>query len=169
MNVYMTAGTYSFLKNLKEKKGREELLLLESHEQSLLYHETEGKTVFATPRKYEMAESEGALPKKGFFAMIHVPAADDERPGLEHRYKTIAPSIGQMPGFLALRLLRPKKSDTYILLTAWDSERSFTGWRGSASYEAAMAEEPGLNKKIFSGSLYLSKYIAADPNEKENG
>ena len=53
---------------------------------SVLLHETDGKTVFQTPRRYEVINSSGTLQETGFFAFTHIPVTDEERPVFEHRF-----------------------------------------------------------------------------------
>ena len=48
MNVYITTGTYDFLKKLKDKHSNETIFIMQNGENTLLLHETSGKTVFAS-------------------------------------------------------------------------------------------------------------------------
>ncbi len=41
------------------------------------------------------------------------------------------------PGFEAIRVLRPLEGDTYVILTLWEEEKAFQGWRQSNSYQEA--------------------------------
>ncbi len=66
MNIYMTNGTYRFMKKLKEDHLDQNLTLLQNAESTLLLHETEGKSIFQQPRKYEVIDSSGELKQKRF-------------------------------------------------------------------------------------------------------
>ena len=67
MNIYMTSGTPEFMESLKEKYAAERLIAMHGQGNSLLLHETEGKTVFQTPRRYEVIGSSGTLARKWLF------------------------------------------------------------------------------------------------------
>ena len=43
------------------------MILIHGEGNSVLIHETEGKTVFATPRKFEVLDSVNDLEEHGFF------------------------------------------------------------------------------------------------------
>ena len=60
---------------------------------SLLLHETAGKTVFQTPRRYEVIGSSGTLQENGYFVFNNIPVTDEGRPIFEHRFKERAGAI----------------------------------------------------------------------------
>jgi len=57
MYIYLTSGTGDFLEQLKTKHPNEVMLLIHGEGNSVLIHETKGKSVFATPRKFEVLDS----------------------------------------------------------------------------------------------------------------
>ena len=87
MNVYMTTGTYTFLKTIKEKHANEIIFLMQNGQTALLLHETSGKTVFASPRRYEVVDGKGTIQNKGFVVMNHIPVTEEGRPLIEYRFK----------------------------------------------------------------------------------
>ena len=90
----------------------------------LLLHETNGKTVFQTPRRYEVIRLLGHILKKmDYFVFNNIPVTDEGRPIFEHHFKERANAIDAELGFIAFRLLRPHKSDTYIILIEWSDNR----------------------------------------------
>ena len=137
MNVYITTGTYDFLKKLKDKHSNETIFLMQNGENTLLLHETSGKTVFAAPRRYEVVDEKGTISEKGFVVMNNIPVTDEGRPLLEYRFKNRVGLIESEPGFIAIRVLRPIKSDTYIILTVWEKESYFLKWTKSNSFQQA--------------------------------
>ncbi|MCY9222899.1 antibiotic biosynthesis monooxygenase, partial [Bacillus licheniformis] len=75
--------------------------------------------------------------------------------------------IENQPGFKALRVLRPKDSDTYIVLTLWDREQSFQDWKNSKSFSEAHQKKEssaGINQggTIFSRPSYISSYHSVE-------
>lgn len=171
MNVFITTGTYDFLKILKDKHPNELMFLMQNGESTLLLHETTGKTIFQAPRPYEVVDGKGELPITGGFAVMNnIPVTDEGRPILEYRFKNRAGLIEKEPGFIAIRVLRPLKSNTYVILTIWEKESDFDKWTKSQSFNKAHNKSGGVHPKpdstvtIFSGESYVTKYtvIAQD-------
>src|SRR5215470_17217887 len=55
----------------------------------------------------------------------------------EARFEGRARLVENMPGFVRLEILRPLKSDYYIVLTHWKDEESFHAWTESAEFKEA--------------------------------
>ncbi|WP_391117174.1 antibiotic biosynthesis monooxygenase family protein [Psychrobacillus sp. L3] len=133
MNIYMTSGTPEFMKTIKKKHSNEELFLLYGVGNTILIHETTGKSIFQVPQKYEILESHGKFSGTGFFVLQHVPVSDEGRPIFEFQYTKLTSTVENEPGFIALRVLKPLKMDTYIILTEWTGPSSFDIWEKSIS------------------------------------
>ena len=86
MNIYITSGTPAFMEALRDKYPQEMIIAMHGAD-SLLVHETTGKTVFQTPRRYEVLASSGALDENGYFVLNHLPVTDEGRPIFEHHFK----------------------------------------------------------------------------------
>ncbi|MBA9025251.1 antibiotic biosynthesis monooxygenase family protein [Peribacillus huizhouensis] len=164
MNVFITTGTREFLQKVKEKHADKKLYFMGNAEHALLLHETPGKTIFSSPRKFEVVDGRGELKEDGYVVMNNIPVTEEGRPGFEFRFKNRAGLIEKEPGFTALRILRPLNSDTYVILTMWVDQRAFTNWKNSNSFQSAHSkndkslDNPDLNKKIFSGPAYVTQY-----------
>jgi heme-degrading monooxygenase HmoA len=160
MNVYITVGTYGYLKTIKEKNSQENIVIMKNDDTALLLHETEGQTVFKEPRKYETIDSEGSIGNEGFVVFNHIPVTDEGRPILEYQFKNRSKQIENEPGFLAIRVLRPLSSNTYIVLTVWENERAFANWKNSSSFKGAhqKQEDDQAQHQIFSAPSYTTKY-----------
>ncbi|KAA0966823.1 antibiotic biosynthesis monooxygenase [Sporosarcina sp. ANT_H38] len=158
MNIYMTSGTPDFMESLKNKYVSEGLLAMHGDGNSLLLHETAGKTVFQTPRRYEIISSSGTLQENGYFVFNNIPVTDEGRPVFEHDFKERASTIESELGFIAFRLLRPLDSDTYIVLTEWSSNTYYTRWKNSTSFGQTHA---GVDNTphIFSSAPYVTTYM----------
>lgn len=165
MFIYMTSGTYPFLKTIQENNNNQDkhLLLLQNENVTILLHETEGETIFKEPRRYEVFESSGPIGESRFAVMNNIPVTDEGRPIFEYRFKNRSKLIDKQPGFTGIRVLRPLKSDTYIVLTFWKDEASFSAWKESKSFGAAhdsgdSSETENKKKKIFPRPAYVTKY-----------
>lgn len=158
MNIYMTSGTPDFMESLKNKYVSEGLIAMHGDGNSLLLHETAGKTVFQTPRRYEIISSTGTLQENGYFVFNNIPVTDEGRPVFEHRFTERAGTIESELGFIAFRLLRPLDSDTYIVLTEWSEITYYTRWKNSTSFGEAHA---GVDNTphIFSSAPYVTTYM----------
>ncbi|PLT27728.1 antibiotic biosynthesis monooxygenase family protein [Peribacillus deserti] len=168
MNVFITAGTADYLSSIKKKHSQEHMILMNGMENALLLHETEENTVFSQPRKYEVLDSAGALTDHGFVVMNNIPVTDEGRPIFEYRFKNRAGLIEKEPGFIAIRVLRPLNSDTYVILTVWETQQDFSNWQNSQSFSKAHAKKEGAaaeqapQKTIFSGSSYVTNYAISE-------
>ena len=67
----------------------------------------------------------------------------------EDRFAGRAGLVDQMPGFIRLEILRPSKSDYYVVLTHWKDEASFRAWTESKEVQEAHSNRP--RSEIFAG------------------
>jgi heme oxygenase (mycobilin-producing) len=167
VNIYITTGTYEFLKSIEQKHSGENIILMQSVENSLLLHETEEKTIFQQPRRYEVVDASGAMENRGIVVCNNIPVTDEGRPIFEYRFKNRAGAIESTDGFIAIRVLRPLDTDTYVILTQWESEKHFIDWQQSQQYAKAhekkeTPEGNDSNKNIFSGKSYVTKYSVSE-------
>lgn len=163
MKLYMARGTYDFLKKIEDKHPNENMVTMQNTDTSLLIHETSGASIFKEPRSYEVIDSSGTFSGAGYAVLNNVPVTDEGRPLFEHRLKNRAGLIENEPGFMAIRVLRPLESNTYVTLTLWQDEKSFKNWQNSKAYEKAHEKrgtESGIDKtpNIFSSSPYVTQY-----------
>jgi heme oxygenase (mycobilin-producing) len=160
MKVYITVGTLGYLKTIKAKNSQESIAIMENDDTALLLHETEGETVFKEPRKYEVLYSSGSIGNEGFVVFNNIPVTDEGRPIFEYRFKNRSKQIENEPGFLAIRVLRPLSSNTYIVLTVWENETAFSDWKNSPSFKGAhkKQEEGQPQPQIFLSPSYTTKY-----------
>ncbi|CAG9609267.1 antibiotic biosynthesis monooxygenase family protein [Pseudoneobacillus rhizosphaerae] len=159
MYIYITTGTYEFLRIIKEKHPNDSFLLMENMEHALLLHETNGVTVFKTSRNYEVFESNGPIPEKGFVALNHVPITEEGKPLFEHHIKKL---LGL--GMNSIRMLRPLKSNVYIILTIWENELAFKTWQMTKTYNEAFSMDKSnlgvtTTANLFSSNPYISTYF----------
>lgn len=163
MNIFMTSGTPEFMEGLKEKHADKGLIAMHGQGNSLLLHETTGKTIFQTPRRYEVIGSSGILNENGYFVFNNIPVTDEGRPIFELRFKDRAGKIESELGFIAFRLLRPLDSDTYIVMTEWTDNTYYARWKNSSSFAQTHSKDravAGADKTlhIFSSAPYITEY-----------
>ncbi len=163
MFLYITSGTADYMEKIRKKYvDKETMIILHGSSNSILLHETDKKSLFATPRKYEVIDQVNTLEQKGYFVLNNIPVSDEGRPVFEQRFLNRARAIETEPGFIAFRLLRPLDSDTYIVLTQWTGPNSFEAWKNSQSFKNAHSKPdsaPGVKKQnIFNAASYITTY-----------
>lgn len=82
----------------------------------------------------------------------------------EARFEGRARLVENMPGFIRLEILRPLKSEYYIVLTHWQDEASFRGWTDSAEFKEAHRNRPPA--EIFSGPNVFEMHEVIQHAEK---
>lgn len=164
MNLFMTTGTYEYMRKMRDKHPEENMVVMQGENTTLILHETEGKSIFQTPRRYEVVDGTGEFKEKGFFVFNNIPVTEEGRPIFEHRFKNRAGAIESEPGYVAFRVLRPLDSDTYVVLTEWESPVFFEKWKESQAFSKAHSKPesaaPAKPVNIFSGSSYVTTYHA---------
>ncbi|MCZ2257649.1 antibiotic biosynthesis monooxygenase family protein [Sporosarcina sp. G11-34] len=171
MKIYLTSGTMDFMKSLRKKYSAESMIVMYGASNTVLLHETEGKSLFQTPLRYEVIGTSGSLKEDGYFAFNHIPVTDEGRPIFEHRFMMRDNSTDSQPGFIAIRLLRPLDSNTYIVLTEWENASYYHKWENSASFQQVNKESiAGADKTlhIFSSAPHITKYHTKKSNENED-
>ncbi len=170
MNFYITSGTYEFLEKIMNKYPQETMILMQNTQTSVLIHETQKKSVFGSPRKYEVISQSGELENKGMVNLFNIPISDEGKPVFEFNFAKQIQSIKDAPGFIAYRFLKPKKGDTYILLTLWTDESYFKHWKGSNGYQTIIdsfpTETPLSSNQLFNGGAYETEYTI--PSKENN-
>jgi heme-degrading monooxygenase HmoA len=84
----------------------------------------------------------------------------------EERFEGRARLVEHMPGFVRLEILRPMKSDYYIVLTHWADEASFRAWTESAEFTEAHRNRP--RAEIFAGPNVFEMHEVIQQAEKRD-
>lgn len=168
MNLYITSGTTDYMEKLVEKNKKENLIILNGDGNSVLLHETEKKSIFAVPRKFEVIDSIGDLQQMGFYVFLNIPVSEEGRPVFEKQFLDSSSTLKNDTSLIAYRFLRPIKSETYIILTQWTGPASFDVWKNSAHYKNAIAPiiegTSSTVQVIFNSAAYTTTY-SAPPKE----
>lgn len=162
MFIYMTTGTYDYLKKIEQKYPQEKMVTMGNEDGALLLHETNGETVFKQPRRYEIFDSAGTIGKPSFVVMNNIPITHEGRPLFEYQFKNRPKQIENAPGFYAIWGLRPLSSNPYIIMSVWENETDFENWHNSnPSYAKMISPEIGGDpqEKVFSSPVYVRKYV----------
>lgn len=158
MKAYMTNGTSEFLKKLKDKHPKITFYLMTSSTGSLAYYEGEKKKVFSAGREYEALIQTGELQEEGYVVMNNIPVTDDGRAPFEDRFKNRKNAVEDMPGFQAFRLLRPKKGNTYVVMTQWRSKSDFEYWKESDQFKQAHKDQATKPPAYFADRPFVTSY-----------
>ncbi|MGX9135867.1 antibiotic biosynthesis monooxygenase family protein [Rummeliibacillus sp. JY-2-4R] len=169
MFIYLTSGTPEFMESLQKKYANEKMIVLYGQGNAILLHESTKKSVFATPRKYEVVSEINALDEHGFFALNHIPVKGESHKLFEDRLLDRVNAIENDPGFIAFRLLKPLDDETYIVLSEWNGPHSFEAWKASKTYKEAFEQNTdGVDSSnIFASAPYVKTFITNRPDDEE--
>ena len=158
MNIYLASGTIDYMRRLLNKHKEQNMILVQNNDTAIIIHETEGKTVFSSPRKYVVLEASGTLPAAGMVVLQHIPVVDEEKQSFEYGMKNRQRLTENQPGFLAFRFLRPLQLNTYVILTAWRDQAAFEKWKSSSSFAESGIASTSTISNMFSGAPYITTY-----------
>ncbi|QTD43150.1 antibiotic biosynthesis monooxygenase [Sporosarcina sp. Te-1] len=147
---------------LIEQSGDGTIIHLKNEEEHLLLLEAK-TSPFEYTESYEILDQTGKLEQGRFAVLNNIPVSEEGRELFEQRFRNRAGLIEQEPGFVAIRVLRPLNSDTYVILTMWENEESFTGWQQSQAYTKAHAKRgtaDGIDKRpnMFPRASFVTTY-----------
>ncbi|MBM7571466.1 antibiotic biosynthesis monooxygenase family protein [Aquibacillus albus] len=167
MNAYMTNGSLAFLLKMKEQHTDKDIYLMNGTDTTLAYYEDRESTFFETARQYEIVLSTGDLQEDGYVVMNNIPVTDEGRPIFEHQFKSRAGIIDGTPGFYALRVLRPIRGNTYVVMVQWEDQASYEKWKNSEAFAKSHKKDKKTKEKppYAAGPSYVTTYHLADLEE----
>lgn len=172
MRAHMTNGTSDFLKQIiiKEKKYNFTLAFSETSSNALAYYETEddSRSVFAAGRSFIVLAKNGQFQEEGYFVMNNIPLATEGMPIFENRFRNKKLHIDQIHGFIAHRILKPLKGDTYVILTQWEQQADYELWLETDHYEHFFAMQAVKQPAYFSSRPYKTYYSFYHEEEDED-
>lgn len=130
------------------------LRLLGNEDTCILFYETNEPSIFNAPKTYDVLHATGSLNEGYTAAFQHITVTDEGIPLFEKQFLDIADMIKDAPGISAIRILRPKRSNTYIILTLWENEQSYQTFHQSDEMMNLSAET-----NWFSKQPYVKKYF----------
>lgn len=153
-----TSGTYHFLKKLTDKHKRFNFYFMRGPSSTLVYYEHKQKrSLFLAGKSYEIIQTSDSLREKGYVTMEHIPVTDDGMKIFEERLQSIFPHLTERNGVTAMRVLKNKKRNEYVVMTQWKNSRYRDLWKDSPFYE-----EENVQKFV-----RLSAYFADRPFTNE--
>lgn len=160
MYMFMTTGTVRFLKTVTDRHPKHEFHYMKSGASTLvLYESSKKKSVFVSGRSYEVLHSFKEINKKGFITMEAIPVMEDSMPVFEERTLKLLPKMEQLHGLKAIRFLKQIKSNQYILLQQWESERYYYDWKNSLAYQDTDVHSLARLPAYFAERPYTNTYI----------
>lgn len=162
MFFYMTSGTPEYMEKMFEKKRAIGLYLLHGQGNSVLFYETDKKkSIFATPRKFEVLDGRGTFEQRGYFAIENIPVADESRLVFEEEVIKSVASLHNDISSIAFRVLRPIKSEIFLVVTQWAGPVSYEKWKDSAAeFSSLIGSAASTTQAIFTSKTYTSTYSA---------
>ncbi|WP_153731395.1 antibiotic biosynthesis monooxygenase family protein [Sporosarcina obsidiansis] len=159
MKLFKWTGPLEEAGNLPEESRA---LLLNNDQEVLVLQEAE-TTNLENTIAYEILDQSGDLPSGRFAVLNNIPVSENGREIFEQRFNNRARLIEAEPGFVAIRVLRPIDTDTYVILTMWEDEASFENWQKSQAYGKAHAKrgtEEGVDQRpnIFPRPSFVTTY-----------
>lgn len=154
----MTKGTYDFLQKLQDKYPDIPFYFMAGDSGTLAYYEGKEKSVFVAGSAYDVIESQGEIAKKGYVVMNHIPVTDDGTTKVEERFKQRKSGLDHMPGFQAFRLLRPRKGNTYVVVTQWASEHDFENWKNSSTFKKQHQNQAAKPPAYVAAKPFITTY-----------
>lgn len=167
MKAYMTNGTIEFLKTLVEKHSSLAFRLMYNNKGGLAYYEHPNKAVFQSGRAYEVLTAVGEIQESGFIVMNHIPVPEESQPVFENRFVNRQQTVETMQGFQGFRLLKPKRGNTYVVLTQWASIKDFENWKNSTAFAEAHKKQTAKPPAHFSEKPYVATYTMYDEEDDQ--
>lgn len=147
MELYKWQGHRDEAMSIMASLPNSRLIYMSNGEEAALLHESDGGTVLPGAAAYEVMNGVGDI-NNGYFAVFNnIPVSPEGTQIFESRFSNRAGLVEKEPGFSAIRVLRPINSDTYVILTLWNSEEDFKNWQESIAYGSAHAKR-GTNEGI---------------------
>ncbi len=159
MYAHMTTGTLSFLQTLVNKHSLIKCLFMQQGLNTSAYYESNNKkTIFSTGRSYEILSSTGEFIDKGYITLDNIPVTEDSIKSFEAQFESNNLPALSMPGFVAYRLLKPIKGNTYTLLYAWESEMYYKYWIESDEYKVFLEKTQTRLPAYFADRPFTQTY-----------
>lgn len=106
---------------------------------------------------YGVLESIGLLSNHAFCVLNHLFVNEGHEEVFEERFLKRNKHLHEVPGFRALRFLRPKEEGRhYIIITLWDERQAFYDWQTSKAYAQTHKKcgtEKGVDHSIVNREL----------------
>lgn len=156
-----------FSENRVSQETDESIFELKAQDKSIYLIETETviEELGKNDQAYHVLDAQGDLKGATYAVANNIPVTEDGKEEFEQRFQNRARKIESEAGFVAIRVCRPLDSDTYVILTLWETEADFENWKQSQAYNHAHKKrgtEKGIDKQkpqIFPRPSYVETYL----------
>lgn len=163
-----TSGTYHFLQQLTNKHTTFEFHFMRSNRSILVYYEHKRKkSIFVSGNTYSVLHMEGTFYHKGYVTMEHVPVTDDGVKAFEDRLQQLFPDLIKRTGVVAMRILKNKQKNEYIMMTQWKNKRYEQLWRESSFYKEQNIQQFARISAYFAERPFTNEFYMIDEDEEE--
>lgn len=167
MFAHMTTGSLSFLQKLMDKHSSIDYFFMQQGLNTSAYYESNSKkSLFSTGRSYEIISTTGEFIDHGCITLDNIPVTDDSVKSFEAQFKDNHLLAFSMPGFVAYRLLKPIKGNTYTLLYAWESEMYYKYWKESDEYEIFLEKTKTRLPAYFADRPFTQTYTITEKDSE---
>ena len=161
----MTNGTLEHLEKIAKNHPEINLYFMRNQTAAVAYYEDTDTPIFDEPRGYDIIVTKGTLQLEGYVVMQHIPVSDDGKPIFETEYKDQAEKIKAQPGVYALRVLRPLRGNTYVVLIQWKNEAYYQAWFKADMLKNTSSKKKKKKPKYRAGKPFSTKYTMVDWDE----
>ncbi len=158
MNLFIASGTHDFMARLYLKNKQTLLYLFSSQAETLLIQESNSKSIFSNPRRYQVLRSKGALTQSGVVLLSHFYIDKENLPLAQQQVDAFVQRYFDDSGLLAYRLLRPKSADAYVIYTQWQDYTSAKEWQDPFALLPKSSFIHHANP--FTSQFYTKQYVA---------
>lgn len=154
----------------REQDTKNNVIVMKGKDKSLFLMETDTRIdeLGENDQAYHVLDAERELKGDTYAVCNNIPVTEDGKETFEQRFQNRARKIENEPGFVAIRVCRPLNSDTYVIITLWDTEEAFKNWKESKAYNHAHKKrgtDMGIDKQkpqIFPRPSFVEMYHLLD-------
>src|SRR5690625_3970075 len=94
----------------------------------LVYYERTKKKVFSAGRNFQTLEQAGTIKQRGYVVTEHIPIQGDSKALFEKQLPSLVKDLSQAPGIIALRALKQRWRNHYVIFTQWENKSDYETW-----------------------------------------
>jgi len=167
--MFMTTGTVQFLKKITKAHPNIDFHFMKSGASTLvLYESTKKKGIFVSGRSFQVLHSYGSVHKKGVVTMDFIPVMEDAMPVFEERTMDILPALENIKGLVSLRFLKQQKSNQYVMLYQWESDRHYVDWKNNPEHDKTNVLQLARLPAYFAERPFTQQYTMLKKEEDED-
>lgn len=154
----MTNGSAGFLRDLKVNYPETDFYFMQKDQTTIAYYENKQENLFDAGRSYQAVIVAGKLQATGYVVMNHIPVIEDGQASFEGRFKQSQREVEVASGFIAFRLLKPDKGNTYIAYTQWQKQQDFQNWKNTDQFKQSHQSNQTTPPAYFADKPFITTY-----------